>query len=583
MQEVGQMLRPVLQKFFGLFFVRVFTTIFVTNLEKKMDSPRILRTIVCTLAILFAACGLQAQSSRFIEALKNYQQGEVAEALRLFREEVRENPENDAACYYIASICANIPERSRETEEWLKRAIELSPDNFWYRYTLSLFYLRTERQELAVPMLEQLTADFPKKSELYLDLINVYLADNEIEKALATLDKIDAIRGKSEIVGLTRAELLLKKPNANPDSIYAALEAYYQDCRTPRLASVLGDYYASTYRDSLALARYDEAIAIEPEYTPAWFGKTTVYQVLRQYDNFFSSLSHVMRDPYVQPEVKAVHVEQLTANPQFVRTFLDDFDQMMDDLHTVHPTDSTINALIGGYWYRTGRPDLALEIMRQNMEQHPASEDATMQYLILLYYQQAWQPLAENATVAVQRFPSSPDMLQLRAIAFTQLKEYQAALEDYDGILKLNPKDTTVVKVTYSSMGDLYYRLGDSRKAYKYYDRALKIDPDYNPVLNNYAYYLSLEGSNLKKAKEMSRKTIISEPDNPTYLDTYAWILHLMGDDLEAKAVFKHAMLYGGKESRTILEHYATVLECMGEKDLAHIYFDQAAAMKDEQ
>ena len=547
-----------------------------------MHSPRFLRTILCAAALLLASCGLQAQSAKFIDALKNYQQGDAEEALRLFREELRDHPDNDAACYYIAAICSSDRSHDAETENWLKRAIELSPDNFWYRYNLSLFYLRTDRQELALPILEQLSLDFPKKSDLYFDLINVYLSDNDVDKALATLDKIDAVKGKSELAGLTRTELLLKKPNSDPDSIYTALGHYFEECRTPRLASVIGDYYGSTFRDSLALAWYDEALALEPDYTPAWFGKAGVYQMLRQYDRFFSSLSHVMRDPFVQPEAKAAQVEQMTSNPQFVRTFLSDFDQMMADLQTAHPGDSTINALIGGYWYRTGRPELAIDIMQQNMEQHPASSDAAMQYLIVLYYQQAWQPLAEGASVAIQRFPKSPDMLQLRAIAFTQLKHYEDALADYEAILQLNPKDTTVIKVTNSSMGDLYHLMGDSKKSYKCYERALKIDPDYNPVLNNYAYYLSLEGKNLKKAKEMSRKTILAEPDNPTYLDTYAWILHLLGDDLEAKAIFKHAMLYGGKDSRTILAHYAAVLEKLGEKDLANIYYNQAAAMTED-
>ena len=438
-----------------------------------MESPRFLRKIVCAIALLCVTIGLHAQSAKYIEALKYYQNGEVAEALRLFREEVQENPANDAACYYIAAICSNDPDQRAEAETWLKRAIELDPDNFWYRYNLALCYLHTDRPELAVPMLEQLTADFPKKTDLYFDLINVYLTDNDIEKALTTLDKIDAIRGKSEIVGLTRAELLLKKPDIHPDSVYLMLGDYYQECRTPRLASVLGDYFASTYRDSVALRYYDEALEMEPEYTPAWFGKAGVYQMLRQYGNFFSSLSHVMRDPYVQPEIKAAQVEQLTSNPQFVRTFSEEFDQIMLDLRTAHPTDSTINALIGGFWYRTGRPELAVEIMRQNMEQHPESFDAAMQFLFLLYYQQYWPTLADNATVAIQRFPDSPDLLQLRAIALSQMKEYQEAQQDYEAILRMRPKDTTVLKVTYSALGDLYHQMGDSKNAYKNYEKAL--------------------------------------------------------------------------------------------------------------
>ena len=544
-----------------------------------MDSSRFLRTIVLCFALLSAAVGLHAQSARYIDALKYYQQGDLNEALKLFRQEIQENPTNDAACYYLASISAADGKHDTEAENWLKKAISLSPDNFWYKYTLALFYLNTDRQELAVPMLEELTAAYPKKSDLYFDLVNVYLSENDIEKALATLDKIEAIKGQNEVVGLTRTELLLKSPNADPDSVYSALGDYFESCKTPRIATVLGDYYANSYRDTVALNYYEEALSLDPDYTPAWLGKSGVYQVLRQYDNFFGSFSHVLRDPYIQPEAKAGQLEQMMSNPQFVRTFAEDFDRMMIDLHQAHPTDTTINALIGGYYYRTARPHLAIEVMRQNMEQHPQSSDAALSYLILLYYQQAWEPLADEATVAIQRFPGNPDMLQLRAIANSQQKNYDAALEDYEAIIRLNPKDTTVAKVTYSSIGDIYHLTGDSKKSFKYYEKALKIDPDYNPVLNNYAYYLSLEGKNLKKAKEMSRKTITSEPDNPTYLDTYAWILHLLGEDIEAKAIFKHAMLYGGKESRTILVHYATVLEKLGEKDLANIYFKQAEAM----
>ena len=100
-------------------------------------------------------------------------------------------------------------------------------------------------------------------------------------------------------------------------------------------------------------------------------------------------------------------------------------------------------------------------------------------------------------------------------------------------------------------------------------------------VLNNYAYYLSMEGRKLKKALAMSYKTVIADPDNATYLDTYAWILHLRGNDAEAKLFFKKAMLYGGKESTVILDHYAEVLYALKEYDVAFIYWNMALQKDD--
>ena len=128
----------------------------------------------------------------------------------------------------------------------------------------------------------------------------------------------------------------------------------------------------------------------------------------------------------------------------------------------------------------------------------------------------------------------------------------------------------------YAIMGEIYHNKGEKEKAYAAYDSCLQWKPDQVMTLNNYAYYLSLEGKQLDKAYKMSKKTVDSEPDNPTYLDTFAWILHLTGQDLEAKAIIKHALVYGGNESAAILDHYAEILYKLNEQDLAFRYWEQA-------
>ena len=159
--------------------------------------------------------------------------------------------------------------------------------------------------------------------------------------------------------------------------------------------------------------------------------------------------------------------------------------------------------------------------------------------------------------------------------------EYGKVLEICEKVLEVAPADSSKTLRAWSTMGDVYYKLGDSKKAFKAYGKALKVNPDYVYVLNNYAYYLSVEGRKLKKACDMSYKTVIAEPDNATYLDTYAWILHLQGKDDAAKLFFKKAMLYGGKESAVILDHYAEVLYALKEYDVAFIYWNMALQKDD--
>ena len=118
--------------------------------------------------------------------------------------------------------------------------------------------------------------------------------------------------------------------------------------------------------------------------------------------------------------------------------------------------------------------------------------------------------------------------------------------------------------------------MGETAKADLCYDKALKINPDYCPALNNYAYFMSCRGKKLKRCLEMSAKVIEADPENVTYLDTYGWILYKMKRYGEARNIFKKIMSLGGKESVEILKHYADVLSALGETALADGYRQQA-------
>lgn len=486
-----------------------------------------------------------------------------------------DSPSNDAAWYWSALVCLgknDIP----AAEEYLKVACDLDPSNFWYRFRLATLYRVTSRQELTVDMYEKLLADFPKKSDLYFDLVDMYTAQGETEKALETLKEIETVFGMTESIAMFRFNLL--QQSGRQEEAFASLEEYNKKYSSPYVLTTLGDYQMNMYNDSTALAYYNEALDIAPDYIPAVIGKAETFRVTRRYDEYFTALDKLITSDDAPAAGKSDYLMAIVqrTDPKFLKSFMPQMDKVMETMTEKYPQDSTVLQMAGVYYWTTERRDISKKHFRQNVENNPGSIMATADFVEFLMYAEDWKALSEEGRRAFERFPRETTFLEMASVGDYNLQEFDKVLEICDKVLEVAPNDSSKTLRAWSTIGDIWHQKGDSKKSYKAYEKALKINPDYIYVLNNYAYYLSQEGKKLKKAYAMSKKTVEAEPDNSTYLDTFGWILYLQGKPLEAKPFFKHAMLYGGKESPVVMDHYAEVLYALKEYDLAFLYWNMA-------
>ena len=486
-----------------------------------------------------------------------------------------DSPSNDAAWYWSALVCLgknDIP----AAEEYLKVACDLDPSNFWYRFRLATLYRVTSRQELTVDMYEKLLADFPKKSDLYFDLVDMYTAQGETEKALETLKEIETVFGMTESIAMFRFNLL--QQSGRQEEAFASLEEYNKKYSSPYVLTTLGDYQMNMYNDSTALAYYNEALDIAPDYIPAVIGKAETFRVTRRYDEYFTALDKLITSDDAPAAGKSDYLMAIVqrTDPKFLKSFMPQMDKVMETMTEKYPRDSTVLQMAGVYYWTTERRDISKKHFRQNVENNPGSIMATADFVEFLMYAEDWKALSEEGRRAFERFPDETTFLEMASVGDYNLQEFDKVLEICDKVLEVAPNDSSKTLRAWSTIGDIWHQKGDSKKSYKAYEKALKINPDYIYVLNNYAYYLSQEGKKLKKAYAMSKKTVEAEPDNSTYLDTFGWILYLQGKPLEAKPFFKHAMLYGGKESPVVMDHYAEVLYALKEYDLAFLYWNMA-------
>jgi len=286
----------------------------------------------------------------------------------------------------------------------------------------------------------------------------------------------------------------------------------------PNTLSMVADAKAASGRDSLALVYYGQALAMDPAYAPALFGRMEVHRQQGNFPAYFVALEELVRGDGVGAEFKTRY---LTA--------------LMDSI------DSPF------YWVWGDTLNRLVDLLR---DKYPDDYDAQLLKLRMCYIKQDWEAVLAQCDV---------------------MAELARAQGDNDRLAE-----------ALSIAGDVWYQqFGNRKKAYATYEQALLADPDRTSVLNNYAYYLSLERRKLRKALKMSRRSVELEPDNATYLDTLGWLLYLLKKPEEAKPYFKHAMIYGGKDSAVVLEHYARVLEALGEDDLA-LYYQNLSDQKNK-
>ncbi len=491
-----------------------------------------------------------------------------------------QDADNDAAWYYLG-MTSLMSQEASEAEEYLKKAVELDPDNFWYRYRLAGLYGATQRQELTVDMYEKLLEDFPKRSELYLDMVDLYAAQGEYEKALDTINQVETVFGVTENLVMYRFNLLRRM--GRHEEAFESLEKFNEEYSSPYVLTTLADWQMSMYNDSTAIAYYDEALELAPDYVPALLGKAETYRLTRMYDDYFGVMDTFVSSKDIPAAAKSEYLMAVVqkTDPKFIRSFTPQLDSVITKAVDVHPADSLLTRTAGVYFYSTGRNDEAKDYFRSTVASWPESMSATATLVEFLMYAEDWEALSEEGRKAFDKFPGETAFLEMASVGDYNLKRYDDVLDICRKVLETAPADSSSTLRAWSTMGDIYHTLGDAKKSYKAYEKALKINPDYVYVLNNYAYYLSMEGKKLKKAYEMSRKTIEAEPDNSTYLDTFGWILFLQGKPDQAKPHFKQAMLYGGKESPVILDHYAEVLYALEEYDMAFVYWNLARQKND--
>ncbi len=545
--------------------------------------------LLVILFLSFGVLGVSAQVSDKAKAeyfiLEGHRQlllGNNSDAFEMLRHALQLDPTSSVAQSELSHFWQFLRQDSLSLE-YMKRASENDPDNYWNKEALVDFYVNAGKTDEAISVLEQLSKQFPDKEDVLLMLESLYKEKQDYANVIKTLDALEVKEGKSEQLSIEKFRTFVQmKDEKKAFKEMSELAAEYPNDLRYRV--LLGDLYVDQEQYDEGLKVYKTVEAEDPTNIYLMSSMLNYYKRTNQDSLYQQQLNKICTSPKLENETRLRFLNGLVYQNIQENKDPQPLLEIFRKVRTMPQEDTQILELCTRFMVTTKQP--AEEVKPVLREMLAINPESNMARNLLLEYAVEDNDTAEVVRIAkpaVDYSIDDPVFYYYLGVAYFQMDSAQLTVKTFKKGLQHVNDQTNLQLLTnmYALMGDAYHQLGDSKHAYECYDSCLLYRPDEAMVLNNYAYYLSLEDSHLDRAEEMSRRSLEKEPDSPTYLDTYAWILFKQKKYAEAKEYIDKALNALGDSvstnDATIVEHAGDIYAKNGLKEKALEFWQQAA------
>ena len=518
----------------------------------------------------------EAKATRYyIEGEKYLVLGELDKSYFYLQKALEFTPEEPAINYKIAEVLlrGNKPEKALPYAE---KATNLDIENKYYALMVAEIYTNLKQPLKAAEILDRLTADGENNQQYNLDLASIYLNAGEYDKALIALDRAEEFYGVMEPVTTQKQRIYLKNNNLDK-AIEEGMRLIEAKSGNPDYVLNLVEILYNNNRLDQALDLVNTEISKFPNQPELHMAAYTLQKEKGEIELSEKSIITAFSNPDLDPMVESQAFESIFNEMQ-----TSERDSLLNKLERLmllnHPQDAAVFSAIGKRRMKAGMKEEGIENFKKSLQVDPKNAELLEQVITNSFGESADFAEVEKFTImGVDEFPERPEFWFYDGVIKNAMKKDSVAVISLEKSMNLNAgKNIGLDQATYGALGNAYYNLGEKKKAFENFDMAVKLNPNDEQVLNNYAYFLSLEKQDLEKAKSMSEKVVKRFPNNGTFLDTHAWVLFQSGDYEGAKKYMDLAMEHEAEPSGVMLEHYGDILYHLGNKSEAISYWKKA-------
>lgn len=538
--------------------------------------------------------GLQAkaqtnsQSTRynyfFLEAIRQQEMGNFAAAFDLLRHARDINPNAPEVYYEIAGYYIDM-QNGKAARYYFEKAAELAPDNPAYLEKLGQFYISQANYEQALAAYERLYTNNKTREDVLQILYQLYGSQNNYKKMIEAIERMEMLLGSSEQLSLTKMQIFEQMG----DKRKAQAELMRLVQKNPldlNYRIMLGNWFFQNDKKKEAFKEYQAVLKEEPNNAAAQLSLLDYYRDAKNAKVVEELTQKLLESKKTEKETKMALLRQVIIdNQQSDAKDSLEVIKLFDRVLSYPQEDADIVMMKAAYLTLKNAPvDSVNKVYEQAIAIEPDNSRARIALIQNIWKEEQYDKVISISRPAQEYNPEEMVFYYFEGFAQYMKKENDAALQTFKkGVAQIKPdSDPNIVSDFYAIMGDILHEKGLDKEAFEAYDSCLHWRPENLAALNNYAYYLSLSKNDLKKAEQMSYKTIKKEPANPTFLDTYAWILFLQERYEEANIYIDQAIKNDTTPSGVLFEHAGDIYYHVGKTAEALASWQQALKLGDK-
>lgn len=537
---------------------------------------------------LQAKAQMNSQSTRynyfFLEAIRQQGMGNFAAAFDLLRHARDINPNAPEVYYEIAGYYIDM-QNGKAARYYFEKAAELAPDNPAYLEKLGQFYISQANYEQALAAYERLYANNKTREDVLQILYQLYGSQNNYKKMIEVIERMEMLLGSSEQLSLTKMQIFEQMG----DKRKAQVELMRLVQKNPldlNYRIMLGNWFFQNDKKKEAFKEYQAVLKEEPNNAAAQLSLLDYYREAKNAKVVEELTQKLLESKKTEKETKMALLRQVIIdNQQSDAKDSLEVIKLFDRVLSYPQEDADIVMMKAAYLTLKNAPvDSVNKVYEQAIAIEPDNSRARIALIQNIWKEEQYDKVISISHPAQEYNPEEMIFYYFEGFAQYMKKENDAALQTFKkGVAQIKPdSDPNIVSDFYAIMGDILHEKGLDKEAFEAYDSCLHWRPENLAALNNYAYYLSLSKNDLKKAEQMSYKTIKKEPANPTFLDTYAWILFLQERYEEANIYIVQAIKNDTTPSGVLFEHAGDIYYHVGKTAEALASWQQALKLGDK-